>query len=150
MSEHFLSLIPTTPEYVPVAEALARARELFAGFVPAADEIEARITDEIEFVDQGENFERVRCPNCAAELAMEWWQEAMDTAYQTRFQNLKVTTVCCGFTTSLNELDYHWPAGFARFCLRVRGPRQKEVAPEHIRKLEEVLSTPLRQIWTHY
>ncbi len=150
MSEHFITLIPTNPRFVPASDALDAARTLFAAFLPAADEIEGRVTDEIVFVDQGENFERLSCPKCGLELATDWWQQAMDKSYESRFQNLQVTTPCCAFITSLNDLDYRWPAGFARSWLRARGPRQKEVPPDQLRQLEKVMGTALRQIWTHY
>ena len=118
--------------------------------MPDAREIEAFVTEEIAFVDQGQNFERVCCPKCAAELQTAWWQEAMNKSCEQRFMNLKTVTPCCGFATSLNDLDYRSAAGFARCQLRARGPQQKEVPTEQLRQLERDLGTPLRQIRAHY
>jgi len=150
MSDHFITLIPTVPYFVPSADAFKEALRLLTSFIPKADRIEGRVTEEVTFVDQGENFERVSCPSCHRELATTWWQEAMDKSHESRFTNLRVVTPCCRFSTSLNDLDYHFPAGFARCWLRARSPRQEEVAPEQIGQLEGILGVRLRQIWTHY
>jgi len=66
MSEHYITLIPVIPDFIPESANLEEAKKLSAAFFNSADEIEAIITDEIRFVDQGENFERVRCPRCRA------------------------------------------------------------------------------------
>jgi len=56
----------------------------------------------------------------------------------------------CGSKTTLNDLDYYFPAVFSRCQLRARGPNQKEISPEQRSMLAEILGTPLRLIWTHY
>ena len=114
MSEHFITLIPADPHFIPADKAFNEARELFAKFLATADEIESGISDEVQFIDQGENFERVSCPKCGTEIPTDWWQQAMDKSYESRFRHLEVTTPCCAYATSLNNLDYRWPAGFAR------------------------------------
>src|SRR5215470_16502263 len=90
MSDHFITLIPTVPYFVPSADAFKEALRLFTSFISKADQIEGRATEEVTFVDQGENFERVSCPSCHKELATEWWQEAMDKSHESRFTNLRV------------------------------------------------------------
>jgi len=150
MSEHFIILIPTIPTFVPADGLLEKAKYLLAQFLPGAEEIEAVIADEVKFVDQGENFERVCCPGCSSELQTAWWQQAMDKAYETKFRNLNLVTPCCGLTTSLNDLDYRRPAGFARCRLSARGPKQNEIPLEQLYQLEQILGTNLRQIWVHY
>ena len=57
MSDHFLSLIPEQPNYVPSTKAQSRALEMFRSFVPDALNVEACVTEHVEFIDQGENFE---------------------------------------------------------------------------------------------
>jgi hypothetical protein len=150
MSEHFITLIPTSPYFVPDDAAFEEARRRFSTFLTNADQIEGRVTEEVTFVDQGGNFERVSCPRCRKELTTVWWQDAMDKSHDSGFQRLDIITPCCAYSTSLNDLEYHWPAGFARCWLRARNPQQKEVPREQIRQLEEMLGTALRQIWTHY
>ena len=150
MSDHFITLIPTNPYSVPPDASFRDAQKLFATFMPNAEEIDGRLTQEVAFIDQGENFERVLCPNCHKELTIVWWQQAMRASHETRFQNLEVLTPCCTYRTSLNDLEYHWPSGFARCFLRARGPRQKEIPQHQIRQLESILGITLRQIWTRY
>lgn len=107
MSERFVTLIPVSPNFVLGPEALKEALSVFATYLPGADETIGRVMAEIAFRDQGECFERVSCPCCHRALTSDWWQDAMDKSYKTRFQNPTVVTPCCSFPTSLNDLEYH-------------------------------------------
>jgi hypothetical protein len=151
MSEHFLSLIPEQPDYVPSAEAQSRALELFRSFVPKASDVEARVSEHIEFIDQGECFERVACPACDAKLKSKRWGELMDKSYETQFTDLSITMPCCGHETDLNSLRYEWPAGFGRYVLRADSPGLNGWLPADKQSmLEDILGCKLRQIATMY
>ena len=150
MSDNYLRFIAADPMYVPDPAAAADARLYLARLVPDADEVTATITDQIEFIDQGANFERVSCPRCGADLDEGWWSEAVDAASKTGFARLDVTVPCCGSALSLNELDYQWPAGFARFVLEAMNPNVPDLRKEDVDELTSILGTPLRRIWTHY
>ena len=106
-------------------------------------------TEEVRFIDQGSNFEGVYCPACSADLD-QWWKEAMDRAWQTRFANLAAVVPCCGSATSLNDLRYVWPAGFARFVLEAKNPGITDLAHHDLAQLETTLGCRLRRIWAHY
>ena len=121
MSDDVLRLIPEDPAYVPGPDAVERAITLLEGFAPGAEDVTAVVSEEIRFVDQGENFERVLCPSCG-ERVDDWWQQEMQRAWETLFEDLSVTTACCGSRLSLNNLTYEWPAGFARFVLEAHNP----------------------------
>jgi len=54
------------------------------------------------------------------------------------------------FATSLNDLDYCWPAGFACCRLSARGSKQKEIPSEQLQQLEQPLGTKLRTISVPY
>jgi hypothetical protein len=149
MSDNILKLIPTTPHYVPGAAAAHRARDLLSNYLPGIDEIDYEVTETIRFIDQGGNWERVLCPVCGTELDTVWWQEAMDTASQTGFTDLSVNLPCCYARSSLNDLQYEWPAGFARFVLKARNPRA-DLDDGELKSLEQVLKCKLRKIWAHY
>jgi len=127
-----------------VAKARLRAH------LSLADEITCETTDEVRFVDQGGNFERILCPFCNHELNVEdWWHSAMNKAYESKFRSLEVQTPCCRRQTSLNDLRYEWPAGFARFDLSARNPQVRSL-PDHVQsELEQILKCSLRQIWAH-
>jgi hypothetical protein len=149
MSENVLKLIPIWPHYVPNAAAVRTASNLLAQFFPEAEETASRLTDKVRFVDQGENWERVLCPVCGSKLDENWWQEAVDTAYITGFTDLYVDVPCCGARLSLNDLEYVWPAGFARFALEIRNPLA-DLNKEQLLALEQILGCGIRKVWAHY
>ena len=149
MSDNILKLIPTSPECVPSDAALQQARALIASLFPGANEIDLKATAEVRFVDQGENWERVLCPVCGNELDPGWWRKAMHTAHRTGFTDLSVKLPCCGAVSSLNDLHYEWPAGFARFVIKVYNPGA-DIADRDLRLLEKSLGCELRKIWAHY
>jgi hypothetical protein len=70
MSETVLKIIPIDQDYVPnpaqQANALARLREL----VPFGMH-EARVYDDLTFIDQGEYCEAVLCPSCTGRVAVD-------------------------------------------------------------------------------
>jgi len=150
MSDNVLKLIPTVPSFLPTKGAQDKARKRLGSFVPIADEIKAIARREVEFIDQGGNFEKVSCPLCGRALDTEWWQEAMGKAAERGFVNLDIQLPCCQKQTSLNELGYDWPAGFARFSLEARNPGVKMLKAEQIRAVEQDLGCQLRVIWAHY
>lgn len=149
MSDAYLRLIPSSPDFVPDKNSIDRAILLLREDFSGPGEIHFEISDSLRFIDQGVNLERVMCPCFNETLDLEWWQNAMDKAYKTEFQNLVVKVPCCGRDTSLNDLIYYWPAGFARFSIEISNPRL-EVADLRIHQIETILGTPLRKIWAHY
>jgi hypothetical protein len=150
MSERFFSLIPEQPDYVPSAEAQSRALEMFRSFAPKASNVEIRIFEHIQFIDQGEFFERVACPACETELKSKRWGELMNKTYESQFTDRLITMPCCGFKTDLNSLRYESPAGFARFVLEADSTDLDWLPADRQSMLEEVLGCKLRQIWTMY
>jgi hypothetical protein len=161
MSTSIIWLLPTDPEYVPDALAQERAVELLKPLLLApssGSEISARVTEQIEFLDPGpENFERIVCPVCSVELPIDWWGKEMDRAYEKQFTDLRVTTPCCNNESSLNELNYEWPAGFARFAIELYEPfvldpqgvwQMVELSDDTVGTLQETLGCELRVIRT--
>jgi hypothetical protein len=162
LSTSIIRLIPTIPEYVPDVLSQKRAVELLGSFLPTPDpqsETTAKVTEHVEFVDQGTNFERIVCPFCSSQLTIEWWHEVMDRAHEEHFTDLSITTPCCQAEGSLNDLRYEWPAGFARFILELREPftidaqgvwQMLELNQAMLEKLQDTLGCRLRVIWAHY
>lgn len=149
MSENHLRLIPTDPYFVPEPAAIEQAHRLFAACLPASYETTACVFDTVQFVDPGGNMGKILCPYCQSELAREWWQQSMDTSFAGDFLKLGVTTPCCDYRTTLNDLHYTWPVGFTRFRLEARDS-ERDLTDEQLRELERILGTPLRKIWAHY
>lgn len=146
MSATYLQLIPNDPYYVPPTQAQSIAKETLRQLFSQA-EIFLTVNDTTQFVDQGENFERVSCPFCDTDL-LGWWQDAMSAAYETLFENLSITLPCCDQQSSLDELRYQLPAGFARFILSVRNPNfSRDLLDDELEPIEKVLNCKIKQIW---
>ena len=149
MSDSFLRLIPIRPEYVPDATNRETAIKMLRGMVIRTANIQSEVFQGIHFVDAGSNFERVECPACAAELTTEWWQEAMEAAFEHQFTTLTVMLPCCGAVSSLNDLRYMWPQGFARYCLSAQNPGIQDLSTAQITELAKIIGCELRRVWSH-
>ena len=153
MSDNWLRLIPADPTFVPAPPAAQRGRDLLAHFAPAletgepAHEVDA---GETVFIDAGANFESVTCPWCAAVIDLHWWQDRMDAAASTGFHDLHTRTQCCDVTTSLNELRYDWPQGFARWWLEVMNPTADALSDSQLEAIGDAVGHPVRAIYAHY
>jgi hypothetical protein len=135
---------------VPDATARGRARARFASFVGHAEGVSTEVRERVEFVPAMGNFETVSCPACGTVLDDDWWTRAMDATYGERgFADLRVTVPCCGAATSLNDLTYHFPQGFARFVLSAFEPQVSDLEEWQVRELEEIVGCKLRKIWVH-
>jgi hypothetical protein len=150
VSDNYLRLIPTDPTWRPGAEVTQRAVATLSALVPGADSVEAEMYEEVTFIDQGANFEGLRCPGCQAELEMDWWSDHMGEAGDAGFENLDVTTPCCGARTSLNDLTYDWPAGFAQAELSVLNPQRGWLDDAELAQVASELGHPLKQVMAHY
>lgn len=148
MSSTVLKIIPTNPSYVPNKLQQDNAKD-FLTKLYKKEQIEFIITDTIEFVDQGENFESVSCNLCGQNIEIEDWQNAMDKAYEQQFTDLEFITPCCHKKTSLNNLTYQSAAGFAKFVMTISDV-QKEIEEKKLKELQQILGMTLRIIWAHY
>ena len=110
--------------------------------------IRGAVSDDIQFTDQGQNWDHVYCPACGQQID-EWWTHSMGIAHTGNFQNLEVQVPCCGITCSLNDLKYAWPAGFARFVIEIEDPAILLTDGQR-RLVEEKLGCTLRVILAHY
>jgi hypothetical protein len=150
MSDSMLRFIPRQPAYAPPLErrqaAVSRLRDAFSD----ADDVSARETEEVTFIDAGGNFESVFCPLCNKKLEQEWWLEAMDRAFSTAFEDLAVKLPCCGGSTTLNDLRYEWPQGFARFVLEVANPGVNTISDALVAEVGTIIGCDVRVVWAHY
>ena len=148
MSDNWLQLIPSNPSFQPSAEAAKHAEQLFASFVPDADEVSASFKNSVEFFHPGANWSGVKCPSCGAEAEL-WWVGAMQHGAETQFQDLVVTTPCCGSRVSLNDLQYVWPAAFGRFVLEALNPNIKDITINQEQLISSCIGCGLRKVWVH-
>jgi hypothetical protein len=148
MSENILKLIPTTIQFVPAQIKQDSAYSYLEALFPDSD-IEFTNSEEVVFVDQGSNFESVSCNLCHQEMDMEFWGETMGEASENQFTDLIFTTECCNGETSLNDLVYDSPAGFAHFVMAITSPGEP-IEDENLKELETILGTELKQILARY
>jgi uncharacterized protein YbaR (Trm112 family) len=161
MSDDYLKIIPTSPDLVPPKRTHKKALALLESLFPDGEEFQAETYDEVEFIDQGENIEAVICPACKKRLVLdhftegdsivEWWYELSDAMGETAVDAVSTKMPCCGRIVRALDLEFDWPAGFARFELNVMNPNVAENLTEsQLRELEQILGCPLRQIRAHY
>ena len=122
MSDNWIIVIPEKSDYVPDEGAQDRAVALFRRIAPRAVEVKKKVSEEVRFIDCGGNLSRINCPNCGAELEIDWWQDLMDAEAEIGFPLRDVSLTCCGAPGSLQTLGYDWPQGFARFTVEAMDP----------------------------
>jgi hypothetical protein len=149
VSDIILKLIPSSPGYLPEKESIDQAVSMVKISIPSVEDIKVMVSEGLRFIDPGTNWERILCPNCNASIDMEWWQNAMDKAFKNGFRDLSINVPCCSSATSLNELRYEWPAGFAKFSIEIRNPKI-DIPNEVLKRIEAILGISLRKIWAHY
>jgi hypothetical protein len=152
MGDHWLILIPTDPEWVPDTEQAAKAQQMVDRLTPAREgRIAVNAPGRVDFVNCGENFETIGCPSCGAILDLKWWHEGMNAAYDgiAGFGTLDVTTPCCGTATTLNDLFYDFPQGFASWWIEVHYASRSWLNDTERRQVEAALGHPVREIRLH-
>lgn len=149
MSDYVIKLIPSLPDTIPSMDALKEAEEFIQSISKNFSDVQLLLTDEVRFIDQGENFESVGCPYCQKVLSTDWWAEAMSEAYTSQFNNLQVIVPCCQKESSLNELTYKWNAGFARFSIEFYNPLNDNLDAIST-KLEAILSCDFKKVLAYY
>lgn len=56
MSDNWIAIVPEDPRFVPSAPAQIRARDRFSEIAPDADEIEIKVSENVQFFDCGANL----------------------------------------------------------------------------------------------
>lgn len=146
MSDSILRYVPTDPFFTPAADDASAAISVLGSIAPKAEQISHIFEEKVVFYNPGENWSGVRCSSCGAD-AEPWWDDAMNAAFATDFENLDVVAGCCGAHLSLNNLSYVWPAAFGRFALEVLNPHIPDTTEEQDLQVVRALGTSLRKMW---
>jgi len=152
VSDNYLTVIPTDPSWQPDRDAADHAAAVLSGLLPDNDArrgLDVRWHGTVEAVSCGGNLETISCPHCGTESG-DWWGEAVQERYDEGFSTLLVTVPCCGAETSLNELVYDWPMGFASFRIEVLYPNRGWLTEEELASVATAVGHPLRQILAHF
>jgi hypothetical protein len=163
LSETVLKIIPTDQDYVPSPETQQKAIALLREMLPDGEMHEARAYNHLCFIDQGQYCEAVLCSSCGRHLPIDpftendqgmlWWYGMTDViAAGTPVSDFQTTMPCCGARVPLTSLQFHLPAGFARFELIVWNPHAKEgvLNADQLGQLEAVFGRRLTQIQARY
>lgn len=146
MSDSILRIIPCNPMYVPPVEQQSHATDVLRSYFAHADSVKVETFVTVQFIDAGENWGEIRCPSCDAILDMDWWSGAMGEASEHDFQDLNVTTPCCGSKVSLNTLKYEFEVGFAKFVLEVLNPNKTKLDNSDLSNLEAILGFDIKVV----
>jgi hypothetical protein len=157
VSVNVLSVIPTDHLWQPSTSAAAAAELVVRRLDPEAVEVAAEWSEHVMFADCGSNWEGVRCPSCNEDIEA-WFGDRISAASdESQFKDLAAVTPCCGTRTTLNDLTFSWPAGFASFRIRVETPTRAWQRPSdpwfsdsEIELVAEALGAPVRQVLAHY
>lgn len=150
MSDNWIALIPEIPEHIPDTEQQNRALSYFWSIAPGADEIEIKLSDRFMFFGCGANLERISCPHCGQEIPIDWWQDRMGEGYGSDFTDLNPYPLpCCERLSTMADLKYDWPQGFAKFGIDAMNPGIGKLSDEGTRRFEEILGCRVRVIYQH-
>ena len=150
MSSHFLVVIPedTAAQLPENRQALRDALAKIVG----TDEARVKDFGRLQFIDCGENFERILCPACNAELTTEWWGKQMDHCWddESGFDLHAHALPCCGAPMALDRLSYEPVQGFASWFISARNPGRGPLTEAEVTQLETIAGLKLRAISQAY
>lgn len=155
VSDNWVRLIPSAPTWYPEStaaeSAVAYVSGLFAGPGDSTDEVSAHFHDAVSLIDSGVNTAYFTCTACSVITDVDWVFQVVDER-SADLSDLSVVLPCCGAPASLNDLNYDWPMGFARFEIGVlNGTRAHyELDESELRRVGELLGHPVRQVLAHY
>lgn len=155
MSDDYIRLIPTQVTWQPTRAAAVAATSyvtsLFSGPNGSADAVGHEFYDQVRFIDSGVNTSEAKCPACTCSVDLDWVFEMLDERANDLAQ-LDVVTPCCGALTSLNDLDYDWAMGFARFEIGVLNGARNDYAlqDDELDHVRSRLGHAVRQVLAHY
>ena len=155
MSDDFIRLIPTDVNWQPTRAsadaAAAYVAALFSGPNDSVDEVGSDYYDAVTLIDAGVNTARVTCPRCGNRIDLAWVFNTIDER-QHDLADLDVAVPCCGAVASLNELEYDWAMGFARFEITAMNATRAayELNASELEQVATLLGHPVRQVLAHY
>lgn len=162
MSELYIRVIPTDPEWQPTVEAAVGAVEyvtgLFAGPGDNVEAVEPVFYEHVTLIDGGEYMEEVFCPRCEAAIGIDWFWDLLRVrsagrmAGEPTIGDLGVIVPCCGTALTLSELHFEAPVGFARFEVSARNWTRSawKLSDDEVTTAGDLLGHQVTQIHAHY
>ena len=147
MSDCIAKIIPIN-SHLHIAPQMLQEAVNFLTAHALAENVAPVVYDTPAFIDCGENLEEIKCPVCGETLDFGWWGDAVDKASETSFTDLTITTPCCHENSSLNDLKYNFPCGFACTEIDMFNPTS-ELDDDCLKALQELIGEPIRIIYSH-
>lgn len=148
MADSITKIVPVKYDYIADEEQIQTAIIYIKEIVPDY-QIEAEVFETTQFVDCGGELEEIKCPDCGEDISFDWWGEVMETAAEKEFSDLSVKLPCCGRDSSLNDLKYYLPCGYARMEITIANMERK-FSEEELIKIGELLGEKVRVILARY
>lgn len=149
MSDNWINVIPSDPHFVPTLEARRRAVDYMRKIAGKADDITGELTEDVRFIDCGENLERIGCRKCRGEISCDWWREHMEHQFEHGYTLEPVQLPCCGALVSLADLNYDWPQGYARFSVEAMNPEIADLTSQQLQQFESILGCRVIKVLQH-
>lgn len=152
MSDSWIVVIPADPKYQPSEYQKQKLQAELANLAPKAEEIAIEADgNDLRFFDCGENFEIVRCPACQKEINSETWGDWMSNDYGdgSGFDLSSRELPCCGATSTLNDLTYDLPQGFARFGVSAMNCDRLKLTATETQLLDAAIGARVRIIYRY-
>jgi hypothetical protein len=149
VSDGWIRIIPTDPDWQPSAEAAAAAAALAGSVYESLDEVEVRFHEGVAVIDSGVNTAHLVCPRCGATTDIAWLLDDVDGLLVRRETG---PLPCCGETVPISELLFDWPMGFAAFEVGLLNPVRSnyELTSLELEEIGGVLGHPVKQVLAHY
>ena len=150
MSDSFIVLIPADP-HAALPETAEAVRAELADIVETPD---SRVKDygKLQFIDAGQNFERIGCPSCGHTFTIPEWHEWMNADWhgEEGFHLHTRSSPCCATDMTLNDLVYEWPQGFAHWFVGARDVNHGRLTDDELALLQDIAGIGLKPIYQHY
>ena len=148
MSDCYVRILPESPEDNIDTTAVTAIIKYLSEYT-VSDSIRCVESAAMMFVDCGGNLDRIVCPHCGGAVDFGWWGERMTEAHAGRFADLRVVMPCCAMQSSLIDLLYDFPCGFAKTMIEMRNP-QIPVSEACLVQLRRMAKCSVRLIAARY
>ena len=151
MSDNWIRIVPTDPEWTPDQEHEATAVRLLRKLMPGAEDVSVERSAEIAFIDAGSNQGATSCRRCGTSVSEEWWAAALSRSYDnSRFNDRMMPVPCCGAPTDLNDLDYgDFPVAFASWWVDCTNPDAGRLNEQAVGSISDALGHPVTIVYQH-
>lgn len=150
LSGHELVIIPRDPKFSPNDKQLNECLNFLKKEYPE-NIIQSDKSNQVGFVDCGQNFETVQCNWCGEEMETEFWQEQLSNSYDnSNFNQLEFVTDCCKEKSNLNDLIYIGDCGFSSYSISINNPEPDEdLETLVVENIGKILGTEIKVFWRH-